>query len=676
MFMLASLAAAGAGGYPGLMLAAALAGCGNAPFHPVDFTILNQRVSPPRLGYAFSAHGLTGNLGWALAPAFLVGIGALSSWRLAYGCAALMYGAVMLLLFAQRDKLRTDIVVRQADAKAGDDFAFMKLPVVWWCFGFFFLSTMTIAVVQSFSASILKALHGISFEAATATVTAYMLCGAVGVFVGGFVAARQAAHSDRVVAMAMSGGAVLLALCATGWLSGLGTVAVLAATGFAVGVGGPSRDLMIKKATPQGRHRPRLRHGVFGAGCGFLRSRPSCLACSWTGAGTPPRCSAPPWCCCSAWARHWAWGGAPRTPENLTRKRLGPLALARQVALAPRLYTPVTSVMASAQCGRAAQRHNAGHDATMAGHLLVECLVAQGVTHAFGVPGESYLAVLDGFHAHADKIQFIINRQEGGAAFMAEAHGKLTGRPGVCFVTRGPGATNASIGVHTAFQDSTPLVLFVGDVASDTRDREPFQEVDYNAFFGPSTKGMAKRVERIDDARRIPEYVARAFATAMNGRPGPVVLVLPEDMLTHTVDRATTPAPQPRQCPVTAWTDPQALATLQGPAAGGTAPHRHCRRQRLDGGVGAGAAVVRRELATAGGQCVPLPGHLRQPPPELRRRCGHRHQPQAGATRQGRRPGDRPGPAPGRDDHQRLHAAAGARARSRSWCTSTATRWS
>lgn len=177
----------------------------------------------------------------------------------------------------------------------------------------------------------------------------------------------------------------------------------------------------------------------------------------------------------------------------------------------------------------------------IAGHLLVECLVAQGVTHAFGVPGESYLAALDGFHAHRDKIRFVINRQEGGAAYMAEAHGKLTGRPGVCFVTRGPGATNASIGVHTAFQDSTPMVLFVGDVASDTRDREAFQEVDYNVFFGPSTKGMAKRVERIDDASRIPEYVARAFATAMNGRPGPVVLVLPEDMLTHTVSQAALP---------------------------------------------------------------------------------------------------------------------------------------
>ena len=203
----------------------------------------------------------------------------------------------------------------------------------------------------------------------------------------------------------------------------------------------------------------------------------------------------------------------------------------------------------------------------IAGHLLVECLVAQGVTHAFGVPGESYLAVLDGFHRHADQISFIINRQEGGAAFMAEAHGKLTGRPGVCFVTRGPGATNASIGVHTAFQDSTPMVLFVGDVASDTRDREAFQEVDYLSFFGPSTKGFAKRVERIDDARRIPEYVARAFATAMNGRPGPVVLVLPEDMLTQPVvtHPASGFAPEalPRLASVEAWSDPGALRSLR-----------------------------------------------------------------------------------------------------------------
>jgi acetolactate synthase-1/2/3 large subunit len=195
----------------------------------------------------------------------------------------------------------------------------------------------------------------------------------------------------------------------------------------------------------------------------------------------------------------------------------------------------------------------------IAGHLLVECLVAQGVTHAFGVPGESYLAALDGFHAYRDQIRFVINRQEGGAAYMAEAHGKLTNRPGICFVTRGPGATNASIGVHTAFQDSTPMVLFVGDVSAEQRDREAFQELDYGSFFGPSTRGMAKRVERIDDPERIPEYVMRAFATAMNGRPGPVVLVLPEDMLTKTVSAR----PLARVEAVQAWSDPGALRTLR-----------------------------------------------------------------------------------------------------------------
>ncbi|SEA49299.1 thiamine pyrophosphate-binding protein [Variovorax sp. YR216] len=194
-----------------------------------------------------------------------------------------------------------------------------------------------------------------------------------------------------------------------------------------------------------------------------------------------------------------------------------------------------------------------------AGHLIVECLIEQGVELAFGVPGESFLAVLDGFHQYGERIRFIVNRQEGGAAFMAEAHGKLTGRPGVCFVTRGPGATNASIGVHNAFQDSTPMVLFVGDVGSDFRDREAFQEVDYGSFFGPSTKGFAKRVERIDDADRIPEYIARAFATAMNGRPGPVVLVLPEDMLRST----TASRPLRRVEAVEPWSDPGALRTLR-----------------------------------------------------------------------------------------------------------------
>ncbi|MFC5605532.1 thiamine pyrophosphate-binding protein [Variovorax soli] len=197
--------------------------------------------------------------------------------------------------------------------------------------------------------------------------------------------------------------------------------------------------------------------------------------------------------------------------------------------------------------------------ATLAGRLLVQCLIAQGVDTCFGVPGESFLAVLDGFHAEQEHIRFIVNRQEGGAAFMADAHARITGRPGVCFVTRGPGATNASIGVHNAFQDSTPLVLFIGDVGGDFRDREAFQEVDYGSFLGPSTKGFAKRVERIDDPQRIPEYVSRAFATAMNGRPGPVVLVLPEDMLAQSVDAK----PLPRVEAVQPWSDPGSLRELR-----------------------------------------------------------------------------------------------------------------
>ncbi len=167
----------------------------------------------------------------------------------------------------------------------------------------------------------------------------------------------------------------------------------------------------------------------------------------------------------------------------------------------------------------------------LAGHALVEALLAQGVHTVFGVPGESYLAALDGFALHADRVRFVTCRHEGGAAFMAEAHGKLTQRPGVCFVTRGPGATNAAIGVHTAFQDSTPMVLLIGQVASDQRDREAFQEIDYRQFFGPGTLGMTKWAAEVQDPDRLPEYLARAFRLAMQGRPGPVALALPEDML-------------------------------------------------------------------------------------------------------------------------------------------------
>jgi acetolactate synthase-1/2/3 large subunit len=159
---------------------------------------------------------------------------------------------------------------------------------------------------------------------------------------------------------------------------------------------------------------------------------------------------------------------------------------------------------------------------------LVDCLKVHGVELAFCVPGESYLAVLDALYDVREQMRLIVCRQEGGAAFMAEAYGKLTGRPGICLVTRGPGATNASIGVHTAFQDSSPMILFVGQVGGEVVEREAFQEIDYRRMYGQMTKWVAQ----IDRAERIPEYLSRAFHLAVSGRPGPVVLSLPEDMLT------------------------------------------------------------------------------------------------------------------------------------------------
>jgi len=179
------------------------------------------------------------------------------------------------------------------------------------------------------------------------------------------------------------------------------------------------------------------------------------------------------------------------------------------------------------------------HPSRTGGQLLVDALHVHGVDTAFGVPGESYLDVLDALHD--SNIRFVINRQEGGAAFMAEAYGKMTGKPGICFVTRGPGATNASIGVHTAYQDSTPMILFIGQVGNDFVDREAFQEIDYRRMYGQ----MAKWVAQIDRADRIPEYLARAFQVATSGRPGPVVLALPEDMLVSTAEVADTRPYQP-----------------------------------------------------------------------------------------------------------------------------------
>jgi acetolactate synthase-1/2/3 large subunit len=187
------------------------------------------------------------------------------------------------------------------------------------------------------------------------------------------------------------------------------------------------------------------------------------------------------------------------------------------------------------------------------GRILIDQLKIQGCDRVFTVPGESFLAVLDALH-DTPQIDVVVCRQEGGVAYMADADGKMTGRPGIAFVTRGPGATNASGGVHVAFQDSTPMILFIGDVARGDRDREGFQEIDFPAFFGP----IAKWAARIDDARRIPEYVARAWRVATAGRPGPVVLALPEDMLREEVEAVDRP-PVP---PVAEAPDPGAVAAL------------------------------------------------------------------------------------------------------------------
>ena len=200
----------------------------------------------------------------------------------------------------------------------------------------------------------------------------------------------------------------------------------------------------------------------------------------------------------------------------------------------------------------------------MGGHILVDQLVAHGVRHVFCVPGESYLAVLDGLHDH--DIEVTVCRQEGGAAMMADAHGKLTGEPGICMVTRGPGAANALAGVHIASQDSTPMILFVGQIERGMREREAFQEMDYRAVFGT----QAKWVTEIDQVERIPELLSRAFHVATSGRPGPVVIALPEDMLTESVAVADAPryrvpdsAPLPAQMQAIA----EKLATARQPLA-------------------------------------------------------------------------------------------------------------
>ena len=188
-----------------------------------------------------------------------------------------------------------------------------------------------------------------------------------------------------------------------------------------------------------------------------------------------------------------------------------------------------------------------------AAEVLIDQLVIHGVHHMFCVPGESYIAALDAFHDR--DIAITVCRQESGAAIMAEACGKATGRPGICFVTRGPGATNAAAGLHIARQDSTPLILFVGQIARDMREREAFQELDYRAVFG----SIAKWATEIDDPARIPELISRAFYTATSGRPGPVVIALPEDMLVERIAVPDAPAFEP----IETWPGATDMSRLQ-----------------------------------------------------------------------------------------------------------------
>ena len=257
-FVAAALAAASAQGYAGLMLAAALAGLGNAPFHPADFTILNKRVSTPRLGHAFSVHGITGNLGWALAPVFLIGLGALlGGWRAACVCAALLPLLVLALLMLNRDAI-DDRQGAWAHEKPGatalaaeHPLAFLRLPSVWLCFSFFFWATAALSAIQGFAGPALAHMYNLPLSATAFVVTGYMLCGAAGMVAGGFVVARFK-HLEKTIALAMAAAATLLLLVASGVLPPLLAGAAVALAGAGTGLAGPSRDMLIKRAAPPG----------------------------------------------------------------------------------------------------------------------------------------------------------------------------------------------------------------------------------------------------------------------------------------------------------------------------------------------------------------------------------------------------------------------------------------
>ena len=257
-FTLAALAAGFAQGYTGLMLAAALAGLGNAPFHPVDFTILNKRVSPQRLGHGFSVHGISGNLGWAAAPVFLAGIAtATGSWRTAALAAAVLAAGVLALLLWQRDAIddRQGAWAHQAKGAAGapdeHPMAFLRLPSVWLCFSFFFWSTCALSAIQSFASPALQQMYDLPLSATAMVVTGYMLCGAAGMVVGGFLVGRVQ-RLEKIIGICLMASAVLLVLVGSGALPSMVALALASLAGLGTGLAGPSRDMLIKRAAPPG----------------------------------------------------------------------------------------------------------------------------------------------------------------------------------------------------------------------------------------------------------------------------------------------------------------------------------------------------------------------------------------------------------------------------------------
>ncbi|MFT3859313.1 MAG: MFS transporter [Aquabacterium sp.] len=256
-FVAASLAAASAHGYSGLMLASALAGVGNAPFHPADFTILNKRVSMARLGHAFSVHGISGNMGWALAPVVLIGLHeATCNWRMAYAATALMGLAVLAVLYLYRDAIDDHHAAhkaahRHAEGNSEHPLAFLKLPSVWLCFSFFFWTTSALSAIQSFASPALHELYGLPLSVTAFVVTGYMICGAVGMVLGGFLVNRVE-RLEHTISLALMLTAGLMVLGGLGWLPGPAAAIVIALGGFGIGLAGPSRDMLIKRASPPG----------------------------------------------------------------------------------------------------------------------------------------------------------------------------------------------------------------------------------------------------------------------------------------------------------------------------------------------------------------------------------------------------------------------------------------